>query len=617
LYSGLSFIFAELAAPAGDGGSCGKGGSDGKDGRSGSTDSIVGSRSSCGIGDKRKHNVHQPSISKHHQAAPESISQTFQRNNADGTLPFSPPQISHSLNVFSTTQTTGSSTTTFDSFEPKKQVFFNYADVGWKLDRISCQHDADQVNLNWIKESRGAALTDIPNNPAAYDASISNPLPFDFDDNVLLAVHSVEGLRKHLWLCLASLQLFWLIGSVPDRIQTWRHKMLRREKYVSTVPHCVHYSSPNKDTTLFANSLRFRSNEATIADVLSQNTRFGGLKRDLRQILKVQSGLATDAPSLNGLRWNAPLAARMMASNQQVAFVHANVYRMGEGCFASASVLPDTVLLSQISESLSALDHVSISAPYTGIRKLHHAMMDIDNAVFCLSVTKLALQSEMTESKLINILRCRLTEREQGDVVAFVPSGKWHQPLDSGPTVRPVGGGHWWLLNSPGKTAEPVRFWIHSTDFLDVQSLKHSAFRLAQTLFLVFDKSSPEMSKLKLNNTQHEVRVPGGYLLPLAISIMACRIASNQKKPPEVTIFWETYGNKSHGLKLDALKDKAIFGTIDWLTAMESNFSRLMKYSILNTFQSLIKDHEYRCFDFIPEKSSIGFGLLTINILCR
>ena len=266
-------------------------------------------------------------------------------------MPLLPPQISHSLIVSSTTQLIGSSTpsTTFDSFEPKKQVFFNFVDGGWKLDQISCQPDVDQVNLNWIKELKGAVLTDIPNNPAAYDASISNPLPFDFDDNVLLAVHSVEGFRKHLWLCLTSLQLFWLIGSVPDRIQTWRHKMLRREKYVSTIPHFVYYSSPNKETTLFAKSLRFRSNEATIADVLSQNTRFGGLKRDRRQILKVQSGLATDAPSLNGLRWNAPLAARMMASNQQVAFVHTNVYRLGEGCFASATVLPETVSLIQIS----------------------------------------------------------------------------------------------------------------------------------------------------------------------------------------------------------------------------------------------------------------------------
>jgi hypothetical protein len=53
------------------------------------------------------------------------------------------------------------------------------------------------------------------------------------------------------------------------------------------------------------------------------------------------------------------------------------------------------------SYNLSALDQVSISAPCTGIRKLQHAMMDIDNAVFCMSVTQLALQSEMTETKLI------------------------------------------------------------------------------------------------------------------------------------------------------------------------------------------------------------------------
>ena len=501
--------------------------------------------------------------------------------------------------------------TTLDSFAPKKQVFFYLLDVGWKLDQICCQKDEDQVTLNWIKESRRTDLTGIPNNPAAYDAPVSNPLPFDFDDTVLLAVHTMDGIRKHLWFCLANQQLFWLIGTVPDRIQTWRHKMLRREKYVSKVPLFMHYSSPNKGTTLFAKALRFRSNEATIADVLNQNTRFGGLKRNWKQILKVQPGLATDAPSLHGLRRITPIAAQMMTSNQRVASVLTNVFRMGEGCFANASVIPETVSVSQISESLSALDLASLSAPYTGIGKLKHAMMDIDNAVFCVSATQMAMQPEMTEKQLINILRRRLTEREQGDVVTFVPSGKWQQSLSSGPTVRPVGGGHWWLLNSPSKTAEPVRFWIHSTDFLDVQSLKRSAFQLAQTLFLVFDKSSPEISKLILNNTQHDVKVPGGFLLPLAISIMACRIASAQKNPPEVTIFLETYSNKSHGLKLNALQLKAVFGSNEWLDMMAAELSRLMKYSVLNMFQSLIKDHECRCFDFIPEKSSIGFGLST------
>jgi hypothetical protein len=72
-------------------------------------------------------------------------------------------------------------------------------------------------------------------------------------------------------------------------------------------------------------------------------------------------------------------------------------------------------------------------------------------------------------------------------------------------------GGHWWLLNSPSKTAEPVRFWIHSTGFLDMDSLKKSAFRIAQTLFHVFDQSNPEFSKLSINNTQHEVYLVVSY----------------------------------------------------------------------------------------------------------
>jgi hypothetical protein len=225
-----------------------------------------------------------------------------------------------------------------------------------------------------------------------------------------------------------------------------------------------------------------------------------------------------------------------------------------------------------------------------------------------MSVTELAMKPDMTERILIDTLRCRLTEREQGDVTNFVPSGKWQNVLKAGPTVRPIAGGHWWLLNSPSKTAEPVRFWIHSTGFLDMDSLQKSAFRIAQTLFRVFDQSNPEFSKLSINNTQHEVKVPGGFLLPLAISVMACRIASAQANSPEVTIFLETYSNKSHGLKLDALKFKTAFGTDQWLTSMETELSRLMKYSVFNMFQNLFKVHASRLFNLIPEKSSIGFG---------
>ena len=77
------------------------------------------------------------------------------------------------------------------------------------------------------------------------------------------------------------------------------------------------------------------------------------------------------------------------------------------------------------------------------------------------------------------------------------------------------------------------------------------------------DPSSQELSKLYLTNTQHKVLVPGGYLLPLAISLMACRIARGQTNAPKVTIFWETYGNKAHGMKLNALKSVSEFGSAE------------------------------------------------------
>jgi hypothetical protein len=134
---------------------------------------------------------------------------------------------------------------------------------------------------------------------------------------------------------------------------------------------------------------------------MNQNIRFGGLKRNLKQDLKVQKGMSPDTPALIGLQHDPQVIARMMAPSQNVASMRPNVFQMGEGCFANVSACPETVSISQISESLSALDHVSISAPYTGIRRLQHAMMDIDNAVFCLSATQLALQPEMTETKLI------------------------------------------------------------------------------------------------------------------------------------------------------------------------------------------------------------------------
>jgi hypothetical protein len=121
-----------------------------------------------------------------------------------------------------------------------------------KLDKISCEKDADEIPLEWVNESGGSIdLTEIPVNPAEYDALVLNALPFHFDDNILLAVHTVHGIRKHLWFCLAGQQLFWLIGCVPDRILTWRHKMLRRGKFVSSKPLYIHSSLANNKTIFF------------------------------------------------------------------------------------------------------------------------------------------------------------------------------------------------------------------------------------------------------------------------------------------------------------------------------------------------------------------------------
>ena len=139
-------------------------------------------------------------------------------------------------------------------FSPKeiapKKTFLHLMDA--TLDQICCEKEDSEIALAWTKQSGGLKdLTEIGINPSAYDASILNALPFNFDDNLLLAVHTVLGIRKHLWFCLASQQLFWLIGSVPDLIQTWRHKMLRRGKYVTSRLAYINSCSAVSGETIF------------------------------------------------------------------------------------------------------------------------------------------------------------------------------------------------------------------------------------------------------------------------------------------------------------------------------------------------------------------------------
>ena len=131
-----------------------------------------------------------------------------------------------------------------------KQQLLHLMDA--ELDQICCENEDDEIALAWTKQSGGLRdLTEIGINPSAYDSSILNALPFNFDDNLLLAIHTVHGTRKHLWFCLASQQLFWLIGSVPDLIQTWRHKMLRRGKYVTSRLAYINSCSAVSGETIF------------------------------------------------------------------------------------------------------------------------------------------------------------------------------------------------------------------------------------------------------------------------------------------------------------------------------------------------------------------------------
>ena len=119
-------------------------------------------------------------------------------NVSGGTLKILAPQSVPSSTPTDKTTTTSTLSAPVVGFGPRKPVFLHLLDLGLQLDQLCCQKTADQVTLDWIKESGVTDLTNIPNNPAAYDAFLTSPLPFHFDDNVLLDVHTVDGVRKHL-----------------------------------------------------------------------------------------------------------------------------------------------------------------------------------------------------------------------------------------------------------------------------------------------------------------------------------------------------------------------------------------------------------------------------------
>jgi hypothetical protein len=96
------------------------------------------------------------------------------------------------------------------------------------------QFSQAEVELKWTEET-GSSNTDLesmelPVNPPPHDTPITDSLPFDHDNNILLAKFDCDFGRKFLWLCCTSQTLFWLVGHVPNTILTWRESMLRRCK---------------------------------------------------------------------------------------------------------------------------------------------------------------------------------------------------------------------------------------------------------------------------------------------------------------------------------------------------------------------------------------------------
>ena len=82
-----------------------------------------------------------------------------------------------------------------------------------------------EVELKWMEDADSPTTDfdslDIPINPSPYDTPLSNSLPFDQNNNILLAkMKSTLNCRKFLWMSLRTKQLFWLIGSVPSTLST-------------------------------------------------------------------------------------------------------------------------------------------------------------------------------------------------------------------------------------------------------------------------------------------------------------------------------------------------------------------------------------------------------------
>ena len=468
------------------------------------------------------------------------------------------------------------------------------------LDAIDTVSGAE-VELKWVLDlGSDTDLESIPVNPAPYDTPLNDSLPFDFDNVILLsAMNSILHSRKFLWLCLTTNTLFWLVGSVPNTLHTWRESMLRRCKLVLSKKQGICCEDVNQ-TVLFKVSKRFYSKSATMQDVLNQNTRAAGVNRDRKCTLAVDKTETT--PLIKGLKLMKNSVLTLQSRQRVLADPDEKHFKMGEGCLSGVPVVPLKISVAQVSRSILALDHAIPPDLFFGSATMREATMDVDNAVFAMTAETIAMKSATSVQRVIHVLQGILPILEQSSNVMFVPSGEWQRMHKTGPTVRPVNGGSWWQLSSPKHTREPCRMWLHSPGFLDIAELKSAAIDIANELFEKYDTHNPERMKLDLENTHDECKVPGGFLFPLALGVMACRIGEN------VSICVETFGNKSYGLKLNDCEIS--FGNDDWAHSVEDQFLTKITFSIL-TMMNKITDPLLGCFCLKPEYVSIGFGFST------
>ena len=380
--------------------------------------------------------------------------------------------------------------------------------------------------------------------------------------------------------------------------------MLRRCKFELFSKKGTFIEDVVSGTVLFCSAKPFHSDSVTMQDILEQKTRVGGKNHDRKCTLSVDQ--SEKIPQLKGLKRTA-CDFRLLKSNQIVnADSGPLLHVMGAGKLANIPVLPKQVSVSQINLALPALDQTVQPNPHNGSAKFVEAMMDVDCAVFAMSALTSTMNRAITVASIIEQLQSIIPPSEQASLTMLIPSGAWQRSQSTGPTVRPINGGHWWQLPSPKYTREPLKVWVHAKDFLDIKLLKSASMEIANALFDQFDSNNPERAqKLILSNTQDEVKVPGGFLFPLALSVMASRIAGAS----DVSIILETFSNKAHGMKLNALDSLfGSFGDDNWAKKVTAKVSDLWKNSILQMVSNMT---DSKCFRLIPRHTSLGLGFST------